>query len=305
MTLALSSISRHAIVQAADRLISRDGKAEDPLVNKTVIYCARDALVTMSYTGLAFLDGIRTDDWIARKLRGEDEWVPGDPFAGPGLRFTKAPQWLDIGQAVKRLRSQLDLVFGGPEKPRIGYTVAIGIAGWQWNSSSGKARPIAWGVDKPIGAAVATATSFLPHHWHESMFKVMALPKWSGHLDDDDRQALFDELRPSLGDPIACEQILTRGVRMMSSRHPELIGPHTLTVSIPAPQGAANAHVCFRPYGGGGVPPGPHGPLAYMPWMVLGEDLVVCPSVIQGIYGPMTFEGGGATVVAEGVAPEP
>lgn len=305
MTLALSSVSRHAVVQATDRLISRGGKAEDPLANKNVVYCARDALVTISYTGLAFLNGIRTDDWIARKLRGEAEWVPGEPSAGPGLRFTKAPQWLDIGQAVHTLRSHLDLVFSGPEKPNTSYSLAIGLLGWQWKLTSGKARPIAWAIDKPGGASTATATPLLPHHWHESKFILTALPKWATQFGKDDRRALFDELRPALGDPVACEQILARGVRTMSSREPELIGPHILTVSIPAPQGTAEAHVCFRPYGGNGTPPGPVGPLAYMPWMVLGDDLLVPPSAIQGTYGPMIFEGGKAKVVAEGVAPEP
>lgn len=301
MTLVLTAISRHAVVQASDRLVSRAGRPADPLANKTVVYGARDALVAISYSGLAALEGLRTDDWIARQLRCVDEWVAGDRAAGPGLSFRRG-RWLDIGQAVERLRSELERVFADAERPHRRYAHVLALAGWQWSLESGRARPIAWAIDKPAGTGDVSARSLIPRHWYESRFLLLAIPLWPDEFSQDAREALFDALRPNLGDPIACERVLVDGIRAVSEQLPGQVGSHALAVSLPAPTGVAEGHVCFRPWAPG--PGAPTRPVAYMPWFVLGDRLVAPASVIQGTFGPVVYEGGGARVAAEGVEAE-
>src|SRR6476469_5543563 len=76
MTLVLSYITRGYAFQVSDRLLTRrigtSQKQFDVLSNKNVVYLARDALVSLGYTGWAYLDGIPTDQWIAQKLAGDD-----------------------------------------------------------------------------------------------------------------------------------------------------------------------------------------------------------------------------------------
>ena len=75
MTLHISLVPGHFVLQVSDRLVSvRRGTRVEPFdqaANKTVIFFARDALVTIGYTGVAYLDGRPTDQWIAEKLSGE------------------------------------------------------------------------------------------------------------------------------------------------------------------------------------------------------------------------------------------
>lgn len=44
----------------------------DPEANKTIVYVARDAIVSIGYTGRAYLEGRPTDQWIAEQLIGEE-----------------------------------------------------------------------------------------------------------------------------------------------------------------------------------------------------------------------------------------
>lgn len=50
MTLHLTQVSYLYTLQVGDRLIS--GGINDPLANKNIIYWARDAIVTLGYSGL-------------------------------------------------------------------------------------------------------------------------------------------------------------------------------------------------------------------------------------------------------------
>jgi hypothetical protein len=56
-------------VQVSDRLVT-GGSRSDPCANKTVVYRARDALVSIGYSGIAYVDQTPTDDWIVEHLWG-------------------------------------------------------------------------------------------------------------------------------------------------------------------------------------------------------------------------------------------
>jgi len=63
---------------------SRSGPAKkdpyDHLANKTLILVATDGIITMSYTGDAFVARTPTDQWLAEAITGKEWGVPSMPF---------------------------------------------------------------------------------------------------------------------------------------------------------------------------------------------------------------------------------
>ncbi|QOF73406.1 hypothetical protein IG197_10310 [Aminobacter sp. SR38] len=56
---------------ASDRRLTlgNGGKEYYPVANKAVVYRARNAVATRGYSGIAYIEGMPTDDWIVRALR--------------------------------------------------------------------------------------------------------------------------------------------------------------------------------------------------------------------------------------------
>lgn len=100
MTLILSLVADSVVVQVSDRrvsLVQPDDSLlpRDDITNKAVLFCSRSLL---AFTGFAELEGLRTDLWIAERLRHSD----------------------DLGCGFERLRADLNELFlrrtyaGGP-----------------------------------------------------------------------------------------------------------------------------------------------------------------------------------------------
>jgi hypothetical protein len=70
MTLILSVATPACALHVGDRLVSKDEEPHDPLANKSVVFRATDGLLAFGYTGLAFLEDVPTDTWIADVLSG-------------------------------------------------------------------------------------------------------------------------------------------------------------------------------------------------------------------------------------------
>ncbi len=68
MTLLLSLVSHDYAIQVADQRILLAGQLIDTVRNKTVVY---DGRYLFSYTGLAEISGVDTDQWIARAVIGD------------------------------------------------------------------------------------------------------------------------------------------------------------------------------------------------------------------------------------------
>jgi hypothetical protein len=75
VTLILSLVTAGYALQVSDRLLTQQAGNEfipwDPLANKSLILLARDALVTMGYSGPGHISGATTDGWIAEALSGQ------------------------------------------------------------------------------------------------------------------------------------------------------------------------------------------------------------------------------------------
>lgn len=123
------------MLQVSDRLVTKGGGTYDPRANKSLLYYARNALVAMSYTGLAYVDGVPTDHWIAERLVGTS--LP-DPTK-PGMMGYYRIQPLEIGRALNVLCEELHRVFS--RMPPLPFPTNIVVAGWKWKR--GRSLPLA------------------------------------------------------------------------------------------------------------------------------------------------------------------
>ena len=138
MTLILTRASPQYILQVSDRLLTRGRRRRpfDPVSNKTIVYFARDALVSIAYSGNAYLDETPTDQWMAGVLIGK-RLEPDDPG---GLTIGPREGWLDIGQSIELLRTELGSAISRLPQSEEPPSLHVVIAGWQWNRK--RARPI-------------------------------------------------------------------------------------------------------------------------------------------------------------------
>src|SRR5437879_5929688 len=111
MTLILTAVHRYGVTQVVDRLVTRQtnsGAEEfDPLANKTVLFFARDAFVTLAYTGVAYIDRLPTDQWIAETLRDKAVALGHDGRRPAGHSFERLANSPGVGHGVLRLASRL------------------------------------------------------------------------------------------------------------------------------------------------------------------------------------------------------
>ncbi len=240
MTQIISLGTPRYVLQVSDRLVSKRESRKfgphDPRFNKHVLFGARDAIVTVGFTGLAYLANVPTDQWIAAMLAGEQ---PATPQGGPsrGTRIQTAPaNWPDIGIAIQNLRAHLGDLFRrlNTEQREAGLTLTI--IGWQWKRRGAnqirRMRPILINLFYEPNA-VTFLTQSAPRYWgwekNGSGIKAApALPK-----------ANFDEIVSLLQSPPGnmltdevAESILIEAIRELAAAPDRGIGQDLLSVSI-------------------------------------------------------------------------
>ncbi len=295
MTLILSHLSRGFVLQVSDRLVTRIRPGDTPslfdaLANKTIIYQARDAIVSMGYTGPAYIGQLPTDDWIAKTLTGVDV---SEKF---GMRTGPLPQWWDIGQATRLLlRELMDSEIASQNS-----NFELVVVGWQWKnvkrSMEGRYQPVpmAWGVLKPQGRVFEEKVECLPRRWYwknRSFF--YAAPR--SNLVKTEQTNLFDRLNEEIAQnpPKTAEEVVDRvekatvdTIRTVSVSN-SYVGPNCMSVVIAPPHHSALVRVTFFPFeqhtaqlvGKTSVPITL--PAAFSPW-IIGQGIMHKPSVHMG-----------------------
>lgn len=128
VTLILSSISPKFALQVSDRLVVSKylGKIKDHnrLANKTIVLRTFDAIVCIGFAGLAYLDGIPTDQWLVERILG-DEGCLKDNF---GIRFGFNSNVKNIGFIIEKIK---DEIFTTKVKHIDSAGLEISIVGWQ------------------------------------------------------------------------------------------------------------------------------------------------------------------------------
>ena len=227
MTLILTLASIHYILQVGDRLVTLHpgGKTFDPMSNKNVVYLAKDAIVSIGYSGPAYLDDVPTDQWIAQKLRGED--FAGDRWA---MHMGRASRWFDIGQSVELLRQQCEGAFARLPDP---VSLELVIAGWQWRRRH--ARPIVWEITNTASDPRVFEKTAPNRHWYlekPNRFAIYSTPN-NNPLSDYDFQAVGERLKSAY----SAEQslsLLVDTIRLAARKMP-IVGPHCMSILLPPP----------------------------------------------------------------------
>src|SRR5208337_1465023 len=118
MSIVLTAACRLFTMQVSDRLITEIRPADratnqpgasrpfDALSNKSIVFRAQNAIVSMAYVGSAYLDGKPTDEWIAEQLWGEP-LTDRTPDGRVGMRFGGILRSHDIGFSMKALQMSL------------------------------------------------------------------------------------------------------------------------------------------------------------------------------------------------------
>jgi hypothetical protein len=132
MTLILTLVTPFHVLQVSDRLVTTQSRTLgartfDAFANKNLVFFARNALVTIGYTGLAYIDGAPTDHWLAEQLL--DLSLPLE--FGARMRTGPEVRLEDIGRVVERVRTRLISTFTRVGTPSVLQTFVF--AGIQWN----------------------------------------------------------------------------------------------------------------------------------------------------------------------------
>jgi hypothetical protein len=300
MTLILTYASDSLIVQVSDRLLTTSGRMFDTLANKSLVFLAQNAIVTMAYTGHAYLGGHDkpTDRYIAEALMGEmlEDISPGKP----PMRFVIGPvsEWPTMGDVLASLTVKLtDAVQKLPVRER-SLAPEIIIAGWQNTGTRQSAR------SRPLIASVFYSGEVghycvVQRHrrWHVSEDEtrsgracLIATP--SNQMSRSEKLALVARLRDA-NSPDEIEESLVDAIREVSRKN-SVVGSDCLStlLSTPIISRARVRYLASQPTfhtSNRGTHPMPELPAAYTPWLV-GPQLRLPPTILAGTDGGLLHE---------------
>jgi hypothetical protein len=230
MTIIFTKASKQYILQVSDRLVTKSHMKFDELANKSIIFCALNGILVISYTGHAFIGAIPTDQWISKILIGKSFIGDEKP---PAFGFGKT-KYVHIGPALNIIKESLNKAVINDIKDElknnwIDRPFYLSIAGWLWGSK-GKARPTMGWLGKPSGSS-NFKLSFKPRYWFSgNRFTIGAIP--SSNCRKGTLQSLLNQL-PDKGIDEA-EEILSDKI-MEVSTYNSVVGPDCMSISIPPP----------------------------------------------------------------------
>jgi hypothetical protein len=168
LTLIVSIVTPVYVVQVGDRLVTRQwitrdratrAKPVDGLANKCVVYAATDAFVSISYTGIAFIQGKPTDVWLAETLEADVASGPHSPLRSGGVSEHRITLGAAVGRIARKLETDL-----GAGLPSQGGGVTLQLVGWQWRRRRAYEMPIVWHITN-AGNGTKTTVHRLPRYW--------------------------------------------------------------------------------------------------------------------------------------------
>lgn len=135
MTLHIAVACGSFVLTAGDRLLSagRPGSYSDwdACSNKTIIVYAQNGLVSVAYSGLAFVGGRPTDECLVEAISGRNRRVFG---AGDGSAISIGPPTkLTTGGVCSAVTAWLQEL-PGSQRDSIGVSVLV--SGWTWKRRS-------------------------------------------------------------------------------------------------------------------------------------------------------------------------
>jgi hypothetical protein len=213
--------------------IANRKRTHDPLANKTVIYRATDAVVTIGFAGLAYVGDQPTDEWLAELLWGEPISRGPDGVRAVDYRFGQSPNRWNIGLAAIRIA---DAIKSSVTRVQ---PLHVTIAGWRWKRR--RPHPILVSVCKESNSR-SVRTERIPRHLPRGTnlrFNAIGVPIERGGLSSRfdrfrERDALYAE---------DAEGVFARFIRDLSAENPA-VGVDVLSVALFKP-GPGSGGVCL------------------------------------------------------------
>lgn len=269
MTLVITRASNRGLLQVTDRLVTtRLGTKFDELANKNLVFLTKDAIASIAYTGLAYLEELPTDVWLARALTG----LATEPLMR-GIQFGDTPEQLHVYPALQKIAKGLHRVLsGGPPLP-----FELIMAGFKWTRSK-PAEVFVWQAyyDRSGGLRLGT----MARNWqYPAKALVRVIP--GSNFSSADMKRLSEELRGA-SDPRSSEVAMVNALRRVAQNN-HYVGPDCMTIRI-APPSLRYVGIRFLPVTDRSAIVGMNGEettvkVAYSPWII--SSRVVMPPMIM------------------------
>lgn len=228
MTLVLSYVNSLFSVQVADRkiVLAEEGLPEyDPTANKTVVYGALDGLVSISFAGHAYIDGMTTDEWLATFLWGQPIFRGPDGVRPALHSFGPRKNHWSVGETMVKLTSHIN------KSLRRSQGLELTIAGWQL-AEDGPPVPVLYLLEKRAGQDGTEQSDAVRYRDPSRYFETFGQ---SGvDLEKDIIREAWNPFRERGRPPNIeeAEAALVDVVRITSQTH-NGVGEHVLAVCIP------------------------------------------------------------------------
>jgi hypothetical protein len=281
MTLILTRASQKYVLQVTDRLVTekKSRKPFEEVANKNILYCARNGIATIGYTGHAIIGGVTTDQWIVEKMTGVS-------FSRnrklPAIRNVTFP-WIDIGQCLRILKEKLDNaqedIHPSLKKDWIASTFDVSVAGWQWDKK-GRSKPFMASCSKPENSGSFELTYIPRTDLTRGKFNLCAAP--AVNISKSRLRKLKDDISSRSIDET--ERLMVETIREISTQVPE-VGPNCMSIFI-SPPSVGRVRTRYVPVTSTNAIAATetgelHLTVAFSPW-VIGQNVIVAPSLISG-----------------------
>ena len=92
MTLIVTAATHNGVLMASDRMVSVGLTPFDAAANKALLLVAPTMVAAIGYTGIAYIDGVPTDQWLAEVLVGKPRgWLQGGFKIDGRFTFPQTP----------------------------------------------------------------------------------------------------------------------------------------------------------------------------------------------------------------------
>jgi hypothetical protein len=301
VTLILSLVTAHYALQASDRLLTIGAgnryQPWDRVSNKSVVVLTRDGLISMGYTGPAFVGRATMDGWIAQVLTGQDL---GASRRHPdfGVRVGGAGPDGFLAVHLNAIADRLNQVVNARQ---VTNELTIDYVGLRWQSRKKPAWPVAGRITWDPSQGGYTM-AMLKRRWGWESGRNY-LFRASGRSQDVARVLLRDRL--SGVDLSSKEYAAAALIEVLRAIPPqdETVSLDCLVTTIQ--RVSPHAHIKYERYGTAQMTVTSRAgtftqPAAFSPWIVT-PGLLAAPQAISGA-GP-THHSGGFDFVVEGSGP--
>jgi hypothetical protein len=300
VTIILSLVTAHYALQISDRQLSQEKQpgqyeAWDRASNKSVILLGHDGLISMGYSGPAFISGATTDGWIAevvaeRSMGANRERPDFGIQIGEGI--PDRPVYMHLSSVKDRLNE-------ARIARRVNRELTVSYVGLRWNHLKKPVWPVVGRITwDQVRQAYAVAMSKRRWGWESGRSYLFSA---SGFSENEARAALRSRLPNT---DLSREQVVSTFIDVLRSLPPQdtTVGKDCLITTIQ--RESPHVHIKHEPYGISQVSVAFSGgvidlPASFSPW-ILTPKLLATPQVISGPGG--TYQSGPFEFKVEGSA---